>query len=128
MTIKNLTPHNICVLAKSCATPVKGGKFEADPTALQVLKTFPSEGVARVTSTSVDCAPIEDIPTVAMSFGDPIDLPAPAEGTFLIVSSLLASSPACRGRKDLLVPAQPVVDKGNPSNMLGCLALSRVNG
>lgn len=125
MTIKNLTPHSIVIVAPSCATPTKGGKFEADPNSLEIVRTFPSEGIARVSSSTLDAAPIDGVPTVEVAFGDPVDLPAPQEGVYLIVSGLLAACPSLKGRSDLLTPAKQVVSKDNPSQVLGCLALAR---
>jgi hypothetical protein len=130
MTVRNLTPHSITVLSAQNVTPAKGGKFEADPTQVIALVVLPSEGVARVSVATTDQPALDlngvSVPTVSMTFSDPVDLPPETPGVFLLVSSLLASSPAVRGRHDLLTPAKQVVSKDNPSQIIGCLALSRV--
>jgi len=130
MKVLNLTPHNVSVLDPATVVPAPGGKFSADPATVRALLVLPSAGVARVSTTVADKDPLDvdgvSVPTVSMTFSDPVDLPPQQDGVMLVVSSLLASSPAVRGRTDLLTPAKQVVSKDNPSQVLGCLALSRV--
>ena len=58
---------------------------------------------------------INGIPLTTTSFGDVIDLPAPQDGVFFIVSRLVLS--ACPDRNDLLVPNDLVRDDNG--NIIG---------
>ena len=108
-TILNLTPHIVVVLG-------------ADGT--QVAELPPTGRVARVATTVEDAGEIAGIPVVKTRFGEIIDLPEPEDGTFFVVSSLLAGAAkeTGRGASDLLVPGRLIRDSaGQP---IGCEKLS----
>lgn len=100
MTILNLTPHVINV-----HTP-------------DGVVDIPTTGtVARLASTPPEpCGEVAGIPVVRMRTGDPVDLPEPVEGAFLVVSTMVRA--ACPDRTDLLSPGPLVRDsEGRP---VGC--------
>ena len=104
--IINTTPHDIKIVSEEG----------------EVLRTFPkAETPVRVAATvktvgELDCIAIEE--TV---FGEVEGLPEAEEGTYYIVSRLVAS--AASGRTDLLVPGQQV--RNSDGVVVGCKSLSR---
>lgn len=89
--IVNLTPHALTLVAPS-------GEHHVIP---------PSGGVARVASTPGTLAAVDGLPVPVASptvFGEVTGLPAPVEGTFFIVSAMVGSALAGRGRTDVLMP------------------------
>lgn len=94
-TIVNLTPHPIVLRA-----------------AEDTDYTFPSAGVARVTSTPGALETIAGVPVPvagATTFGEVVGLPEPTEGTFFVVSAMVGS--ALRGsRPDVLCPGTGPAD------------------
>lgn len=115
MTIINLTPHSIDIIN------------DADVR----IVSIPSSGVARADTDKTPAAPVivagVEIPVVVVEFGAPIDLPDPADGVQLIVSTITAQSAAQAGRTtaDLLTPdGAPVRDADG--QILGVRALARV--
>ena len=110
MTIKNLTPHTVNVCDSEG----------------HVIRSFESEGIARATQSSTVIGEVDDIELVEMSFGDPIDLPDPTEGTLLIVSVITANAAkACgRGADDLVITADPVRDADG--RIVGCMRFAKV--
>ena len=123
MTILNLTPHDLTILAKD-GVEKSGPTLVADAASAVVLRTIPRSGqVARVSVSHVDAEPIDGIPTQATTYGQVVDLPEPADGVFYVVSGLVKS--AATERSDLLVPGGQVRCRDNASKILGCLALNR---
>lgn len=102
--IVNLTPHAVNIIAED------GG----------LVATFPSEGVARATQHAERVGELNGIELVSMKFGDPIDLPAPVEDTFFVVSIITANAAAAcgRGTDDLLITADPV--RNDAGQIIGC--------
>ena len=104
----NLTPHTINILN------------EHD----QEIMAIPANGiVARCSLSEETVMMIDGINVTRQTFGDVFDLPEPQEGTFFIVSRLVAM--AAPDRLDLLIPG-PLVrnDQGQP---IGCHGLSVVD-
>ena len=67
------------------------------------FKGCSKENVARVASTTHSVMCIDDVVEVGcVVFGEPVNVPAPCEGTFFIVSLMLRA--AMPQRKDLLSP------------------------
>jgi len=60
------------------------------------------------------------VPVIKTIFGEPTDLPAPEEGTMLIVSILTAQAAKAAGRKgdDLIITSDPVRDAAG--KIIGC--------
>ena len=110
MTIKNLTPHAVNIVDSEG----------------NLRRSFASEGIARATQSSTVVGEVDGIELVEMSFGDPIDLPDPTEGTLLIVSVITANAAkACgRGADDLVIAADPVRD--SEGRIIGCMRLAKV--
>lgn len=102
MTFVNLTPHTVNIQGQ-------GGRDIA-----------PSGAVARCSQSNVLVREIDGIPVTRQTFGKVEGLPAPVEGTFYIVSRMVAS--ACPNRRDLVIPG-PLVrnEQGQP---VGCDGLS----
>ncbi len=111
--IVNLTPHALDLV-------------DADGA---VLASVPSSGVARArvsteTLGEVEVAPSVTVPLVRSVYGEPVDLPAPESGTYLVVSLITAQSAAATGRTttDLLL-TQDLVRDGQ-GRVVGARALS----
>jgi hypothetical protein len=112
--IRNLTPHEITIMGD-------------DGT---VIARLPSEGVARATQVdeAVDTVTINGaaVPIVRTKYGAPVDLPAPVDGVYLIVSLLTANAAAAAGRPthDLLLTSGAVRD--NDGRIVGCRQFARL--
>ena len=103
MTIRNLTPHTISICAEDGS----------------IIKSFPSEGIARAKQTAEVVGNLDGIELVSMKFGEPEDLPAP-EDTYYVVSIITANAAKAVGRTvdDLLITADPVRDADG--RIVGC--------
>jgi hypothetical protein len=106
MTIINKTPHAIDVVT-------------ADGT-VTITPTLPA---ARVTTKRVPVEPVDGIPVDRVEFGPVVDLPAPQDGVFLLVSAIVASAPEAKNRTDLLVVGEAIRDA--TGKVTGCKGLSR---
>lgn len=74
-----------------------------------VVRVIPRSGVvARVSSSEITVDVIDGINVTVTTFGDPVDVPDPAPGTYFIVSRMVAS--ALPERRDLLIPGPLVRD------------------
>lgn len=92
----NLTPHTINI--------VDGPSFA------------PSGTVARCSTTETAVGEVDGVALVSTTFGEVVDLPAPVEGTLLIVSALVRT--AVPNRSDVASPGSLVRnDAGQP---IGC--------
>ena len=80
------------------------------------VTTFPSVGVARVSTSTVSVTPINGFGVVSTEFLDVTGLPDPQDGIFYVVSRLVLS--ACPDRTDLLCPGELIRDSGG--NVAGC--------
>ncbi len=89
MNVINLTPHKITVIVED---------ENCNP---HVFDFPPSGNVARVSSSQVEVARVDDIPVVKTEFGDVENLPESKDDTIYIVSSLVAQAVA--GRRDDVV-------------------------
>lgn len=107
--IRNLTPHAATVMSNDG----------------EVVATFPSEGVARAAQADVQVGEINGIPIVKTTFGEVVDLPAPEEGVYLIISIITLNAARAGGRStdDLLITSGPVRD--DSGRIIGCKALGR---
>lgn len=110
MELVNLTPHDVNYIRDDGTTV-----------------TFPSQGVARAAQTTVlDHVTDDGYRITRTSFGEPVDLPEPVEGTYLIVS--LATAKAAiqygRGASDLLMPNETVRDSAG--RIIGCRSFAVV--
>lgn len=106
MKIINLTPHTMNI-------------FNSE--GVQIAAFPPSGKVARVSVKLEQRAHIDGIPVVAGSYGAVTDLPQPEAGTVYIVSALVRTAPECKGRVDVLSPADLVRDASG--NIIGCKSL-----
>lgn len=108
--IVNLTPHTINIY------DVNGNE----------VTRFESMGIARADSFETVVGSINDIPVVEMSYGSPIGLPDPVEGTAYIVSMLTIQAAVQVGRttSDLYTTADLV--RNDKGQIIGCRKLSRV--
>ena len=109
MEIRNLTPHEVKVLADDGS----------------VIGTFPSVGVARARQTDTPVGLIESIPVVKTGFGEVTGLPEPTEGVAFIVSIITLNAARAHGRStdDLLITSQAVRD--DQGRIVGCRAFAR---
>lgn len=103
--IKNLTPHDVRVLNNNN----------------EVVVTLVSEGIARVSSETQVVDTLNGVPITETVFGEVTGLPPEAEGTYYIVSRMVAS--AASERHDLLVPGLQVRDE--QGRVVGCKSLDR---
>lgn len=87
MKFVNLTPHSIMVADKNGEHA-----FAPDGT------------IARTTEATEPTASIGGFEIEAVRTGDVIGLPDPAPGTTFIVSMVVATHPAVRGRSDVVAP------------------------
>ena len=88
MQIINLTPHTVVVAADFNSSRVE----------------FPSEGIARVSSTATKVDTVNGIDIVATTYGEVEGLPEPQEGVVFLVSMLVGQVPAVKARPDVLCP------------------------
>ena len=108
--IINLTPHTINIYDADCNEVTK----------------FESMGIARADSFETVVGELNGIPVVEMSYGAPIGLPDPIEGTAYIVSMLTIQAAIQVGRttSDLYTTADLV--RNEQGQIIGCRKLSRV--
>ena len=105
MRIRNFTPHSINIVGENG----------------EVLKTFESEGLARVSSEEKVVEVVDGIPMSETTFGAVEGLPSEEEDTLLIVSRLVLSQ--CPDWKDLRAPGMQVRDE--EGHVIGCKTLAR---
>lgn len=123
-TIINMTPHSVTLYSlNDCEEVTKGNytslvlKEGATP-----LATYPSQGVARATSSRELVYTIDSIPVYTTTYGEPEGLPEPAPNTYIIVSALTAQS--APERHDLLIVDGAVRDADG--KVVGCTAFGRI--
>ena len=100
---RNFTPHDV-TLVETTGT-----------------RTFPSEGVARVATTSEVIDVHDGVAIMATEFGDVTGLPAREPGVYIVVSRLVIQAAPDRG--DLVAPDDLVRDEGG--RITGCRRFSR---
>lgn len=98
----NLTPHAITLV----------GDFP---------RIEPSGSVARLTESVEERPSIAGIPARAKVFGEIQGLPDPEDGTYYIVSALVAQVAWAQGRTDVVAPGDLVRDA--LGNVVGCACL-----
>lgn len=103
--IKNLTPHDVRVLNDNN----------------EVVVVLNSEGIARVSSETKVVDTLNGVPITETVFGEVTGLPPETEGTYYIVSRMVAS--AASERRDLLVPGLQIRDE--QGRVVGCKSLDR---
>lgn len=107
--IVNLTPHAVNIVDSNDSVAI----------------TIPASGnVARCSQTIdiVGALTLDSVvvPISASSYGEVVDLPAPQDGVYYIVSRLVMS--ACPARQDLLVPNDLV--RNDAGQVIGCRSLA----
>lgn len=100
---KNLTPHELNIV-----------------TADGILDVPASGTVARCSQREISVDIIHGVEITRQVFGAVVDLPEPEDGTYYIVSRIVAA--ACEDRDDLLIPGPLVRD--DAGNVIGCKGLS----
>jgi hypothetical protein len=127
MTIVNATPHTITILNKEAGITQDAKKqFLGTKETIVVLKEIPASGILpRVKMSNEPAKPIDGIPVETVIYGEIEGLPDPVDGTFYIVSGLVAAAASKQGRTDCLAPGAIVRDEANPSSILGCLFLQK---
>lgn len=123
--ILNCTPHAVNILIS--------GNTEYDPRTHSYyllpgenakFRTIEPCGICpRCTTVETEVDTVDAIPTITVEYEDIDNLPPAKEGTYLIVSALVANAGRAQGRKDLLIPARLVRDEAG--RIIGCLALAR---
>ncbi|NNG67530.1 hypothetical protein [Caldanaerobacter subterraneus] len=110
MKLVNLTPHEITLI-------LEGGELHIPP----------SGTVARCTTNRVTVEEVHidglKIPINKTEFGEVENLPEPEEGTYFIVSAIVAQAMSGK-RSDLLIPDDAVRDE--QGRIVGARALARV--
>jgi hypothetical protein len=126
MTIVNATPHTITILNKAGITQDAKKQFLGNKEKIVILKEIPASGILpRVKMTNEPAGEIDGIPVETVIYGEIEGLPDPVDGTFYIVSGLVAAAASKQGRTDCLAPGAIVRDEANPSSILGCLFLQK---
>jgi hypothetical protein len=125
MRIRNFTPRAVQLLVEMPG-PISGYVHSHDrvlDATFQHVVWLPSEGNARVQQFD---EPIREhiiasylIPVVRVTFGVPIDLPSPEQGTMLLVNPVTAYAAKDSGRTtdDLFLPNRPV--RGDRGTIIG---------
>ena len=108
-TIVNLTPHAVNVINNDNSVAIT---IEASGNVARCSQTIDIVG-------SITLGPVA-IPVSSSSYGEVVDLPAPQDNTYYIVSRLVMS--ACPDRQDLLVPNDLVRDEAG--RVIGCRSLA----
>ena len=104
MNIINCTPHAVTVV-------------DAEGKILRIIESNGSP--IRLASSTVPAGEFDGVPLTRTEFGEPVNLPAPQEGTVYIVSQLVKN--AIPGRSDLVVPAEVLRD--DKGQIIGCRSL-----
>lgn len=101
----NLTPHAINIIIGNETKTIE-----------------PSGIIARVAISQEKIGEIDGIPVFRNTYGKPEGLPEPQEGTYYIVSALLAQ--AVPEREDVLITSNPIRDEAG--RIIGCGALAHI--
>lgn len=101
----NLTPHAINIIVNGETKTIE-----------------PSGTIARVVMTQERIGEVDGIPVYRNTYGKPENLPEPQEGTYYIVSALLAQ--AIPEREDVLITSNPIRDEAG--RIIGCGALAHI--
>ena len=126
MTIINATPHTITLVSKQGVEQDSRKQFLGNKEKIVILKEIPASGILpRVKMSNEPAEPIDGIPVETVIYGEIEGLPDPVDGTFYIVSGLVAAAASKQGRTDCLAPGAIVRDEANPSSILGCLFLQK---
>ena len=107
--IINLTPHSINVIGDDNSVAIT---IEASGNVARCSQTIDIVDTINVNNIA--------IPVSSSSYGEVVDLPAPQDDTYYIVSRLVMS--ACPNRQDLLVPNDLVRDEAG--RVIGCRSLA----
>jgi hypothetical protein len=107
MKLVNLTPHAINVYAGDGKT--------------MLVTVEPTVPAARCKQEAACVGDLDGVPVYRMEFGEVENLPAPQDGTFYIVSRLVATAV---NRADVFCPGAAVRDEAG--RVVGCVGLSRV--
>ena len=122
--IRNLTPHTITLLREDPDGDITGyAGYGTNAVARQyrALAEYPSEGVARATTTVTTVGTLpeaHDVPVTCTRFGFPEGLPAQQREVWLIVSLVTAQQMYDSGRSDLLTPGELV--RNSEGQIIGC--------
>lgn len=102
--IINLTPHTVNLCNEEGA----------------IIRSYESQGIARAKQEAEVIGNLEGIELVTMKFGEPEDLPEPAEGVYYIVSIITANAAKATGRRidDLLITSD--VFRDAEGHIIGC--------
>ena len=111
--IINLTPHSINVIGDDNSVAIT---IEASGNVARCSQTI---DIVDTIDLTIDLNNVA-IPVSSSSYGKVVDLPAPQDNTYYIVSRLVMS--ACPNRQDLLVPNDLVRDEAG--RVIGCRSLA----
>ena len=107
--IINLTPHSVNVVGDDNSVDIT---IEVSGNVARCSQTINTVGNIIVNNVA--------IPISSSSYGEVVDLPAPQDDTYYIVSRLVMS--ACPNRQDLFVPNDLVRDEAG--RVIGCRSLA----
>ena len=107
--IVNLTPHDVNVVGNDNSVAIT---IPASGNVARCSQTIDIVGSITVNSIA--------IPVSSSSYGEVVDLPAPQDGVYYIVSRLVMS--ACPARQDLLCPNDLV--RNDAGQVIGCRSLA----
>ena len=107
--IVNLTPHAVNIVGDDNSVVIT---IEASGNVARCSQTIDIVGSITVNSIA--------IPVSSSSYGEVVDLPAPQDGVYYVVSRLVMS--ACPAREDLLGPNDLV--RNDAGQVIGCRSLA----
>lgn len=111
--IINLTPHAVNIVNNDNSVAIT---IEASGNVARCSQTI---DIVDTIDLTIDLNNVA-IPVSSSSYGEVVDLPAPQDNTYYIVSRLVMS--ACPNRQDLLVPNDLVRDEAG--RVIGCRSLA----
>lgn len=127
----NLTPHSIDIYSESAFVNLQQlnpTTWVADGVEGEPLVQCPSEGVARISTTTVQIGVIDGVPLYKTQYGDITGIPDDVtDEDILIVSLPLQSMAIASGHPlapQMASPYQVVRLASNTSTVLGCTGLS----
>lgn len=128
-TFINYTPHviDVCNTDNLVYDQVARCYRLPEGEQLNVIRTFPSSGVARCTTNQSVVFEAEDpngnFPVFETTYGEIDNLPNPVPGTIYIVSAIVALAGRQAGRTDLAIPTN-MVKTEDGRTVLGCTGFS----
>ena len=127
--MKNLTPHDIVLLAENEAIKydAKTRQYSAKADEVTILITLPKSGIIlRVSTQEFGCNPVEEWPVREIIYGnvEELDQLDPDKENYIVGGLIVeALKDANFDTTGFYRPGRQVRNEANPSHILGCLDL-----